>query len=472
MNRLPIRWRLTLAFGLALAAVLTAVGIFLQARLHSQLDLGIQRDLRARAGQLGGLLTRSPIESLPQTPSAQLEPDENIAQILRPDGTVVAASSYGNLALLTPAQLAAASRTETIVDRPGDKALDESIRILAQPVRARGELFIVLVTDSLDERNETLASLLRLEVVGLGAALLAACTVGYLVAGSALRPVEALRRRASEISGEALLDDEPARLPVSETDDEIGRLGSTLAAMLDRIRTAQRARQEALDRQRRFLADASHQLRTPLAIIKAEVELAQADGNEPASLRAALDSTGEEAERLRQLTDQLLVLAAADEQRLRVRTEQVPLNELLNQAAERARPRAVREGRTITVRADDAVVVADPQRLEHALGNLVDNALLHGDGEVELLGQQVGGVVRLQVRDHGNGFAADYLAHPFERFSSPATLGRGSGLGLAIVQAIAEAHGGRARVSNDGGGSVIMELPASGHRSIGPDLAP
>jgi hypothetical protein len=87
MSRLPIRWRLTVAFGLALAIVLTAVGIFLHARLRAELDIGIERDLRVRADQLGGLLARSPIEELPQTPSAELEPDENIAQILQPDGT-------------------------------------------------------------------------------------------------------------------------------------------------------------------------------------------------------------------------------------------------------------------------------------------------------------------------------------------------------------------------------------------------
>ena len=459
MSRLPIRWRLTVAFGLAVAIVLTAVGIFLHARLRAELDIGIERDLRVRADQLGGLLSRSPIEELPQTTSAELEPDENIAQILRPDGTVVAASSYPNVALLTPAQLAAAASAETMTDREGDRALDESVRVFAHPVRARGETFIVVVTDSLDERDETLGSLLRLELVGLGAALLASCAVGYLVAGLALRPVDALRRRASEISGDQLLDAERARLPVSPIRDEIGRLGATLAAMLDRLRGSQLAQRDLLERQRRFLADASHQLRTPLAIIKAEVELARAGGDDPAALRAALDSAGEEAERLGKLTDQLLVLAAADEQRLSVQPQQIRLDELLAQVAERARPQLLKQGRTITVRAEPSLILADPQRLEHALGNLVDNALVHGAGEIELAAWSAGDVVRVQVRDHGNGFAAKYLAHPFERFASTAAAGRGNGLGLAIVQAIAEAHGGTAQLGNDGGGSVIMELP-------------
>jgi signal transduction histidine kinase len=162
--------------------------------------------------------------------------------------------------------------------------------------------------------------------------------------------------------------------------DEIGRLGATLAAMLDRLRVSQLAQRDLLERQRRFLADASHQLRTPLA-------------------------------------------------------------------------------RTITVRAEPSLILADPQRLEHALGNLVDNALVHGAGEIELASWRTGDVVRVQVRDHGNGFAADYLANPFQRFASSNGAGRENGLGLAIVQAIAEAHGGTAQLGNDGGGSVIMELP-------------
>jgi signal transduction histidine kinase len=460
MSRLPIRWRLTLAFGLALAIVLAAVGIFLHDRLRAELDIGIERDLRVRADQLGGLLTRSPIEELPQTPSAVLEPDENIAQILRPDATVVAASSYPNVPLLTPAQLAAAATGETTADRKGDQALDESIRIFAQHVQARGETFIVVVTDSLDERDETLASLLRLEIVGLGAALLASCAVGYLVARLALQPVEALRKRASEISGDQLLGAEQAQLPVSSVRDEIGRLGATLAAMLDRLRGSQLAQRGLLERQRRFLADASHQLRTPLAIIRAEVELAQAGGDDPVALRAAIDSAGEEADRLGQLTDQLLVLAAADEQRLSVQPQEVRLDELLAQVAGRAGPRLLRLGRRITVRAEPSLILADPHRLELALGNLIDNALVHGAGEIELVGRRTGDVVRVQVRDQGSGFAADYLAHPFERFASSAVDGRGNGLGLAIVQAIAEAHGGTAQLNNDGGGSVIMELPA------------
>ncbi len=391
MSRLPIRWRLTLAFALALTAVLTAAGVFLYAQLRADVDVTIERDLRMRADQLSGLLIRSPISELTTTHAEDLEPDETIAQILTPAGQVVAASSFADVRLLTPEQLQIAGNRELFVDRPGDTKLDESLRVFASPVHARGETYIVVVTDSLDERAQTLASTLGVEIVGLGAALVASCGVGYWVAGLALRPVEALRQRAAAISGDDLADGTREPLPVSPVADEIGRLGRTLNDMLDRIGRAQAAQREALEQQRQFLADASHQLRTPLAIIKAEVELAQSGTTKGDDLHATMTSIGEETDRLSGLTDELLLLAAADEQRLTLNRESVKVRGLLTDVAERGRGRAQLEGRTIMVQSDDSMITADRERLEYALGNLLDNALTHGAGNVELVGQRSGG---------------------------------------------------------------------------------
>ena len=466
MNRLPIRWKLTLAFALALTTVLTAVGVFLHVQLSTDVDRDIQHDLRTRAAQLSGLLMREPISALPTAAAEQLEPDETIAQILTPTGDVVAATAYADVELLTPEQLQAAAVGELVVDRPGDARLDESLRLLAMPVHARNQTFIVVVTDSLDERAQTLASSLGVEIVGLAAALVASCGVGYWVSGLALRPVEELRRRAAAISGDDLADAERAPLPVSPVADEIGRLGRTLNDMLDRIALAQAAQRDALDHQRRFLADASHQLRTPLAIIKAEVELAQSGTTKDDDLRATMTSIGEETDRLSRLTEQLLILAAADEHRLSLNREPVKLRSLLEDVAERGRSRAKLQGRTITVQSDAATVVADPRRLEYALGNLLDNALIHGAGELELISEQRGDVVELHVRDHGTGFSDSYLAHPFVRFAPTASTGRGTGLGLAIVQAIIEAHGGVVSLANDAGASVTLLLPIDPTRPV------
>ena len=466
MNRLPIRWKLTLAFALALTIVLTAVGIFLHFQLSTDVDRDIERDLRTRAAQLSGLLMREPISALPTSAAEQLEPDETIAQILTPTGGVVAATAYADVRLLTPEQLRDAAVGELFVDRPGDTHLDESLRIFAMPVHARGEAFVVVVTDSLDERAQTLASTLGVEIVGLAAALIASCGAGYWVSGLALRPVEELRRRAAAISGDDLADTQRAPLPVSPVPDEVGRLGRTLNDMLDRIGRAQAAQRDALEQQRRFLADASHQLRTPLAIIKAEVELAQSGTTRGDDLQAALTSIGEETDRLSRLTEQLLVLAAADEQRLSLSRESVKLGDLLEEVADRGRGRAQLQGRTITVESDETTVSADRQRLEYALGNLMDNALTHGAGDLELRGRRDGEVVELHVRDHGSGFPESYLAHPFVRFAPTASTGRGTGLGLAIVQAITEAHGGVVSLANDHGASVRLALPIDPTRPV------
>jgi two-component system, OmpR family, sensor kinase len=466
MRRLPIRWKLTLAFALGLVVVLAALGVFLHAQLSANVDAAIERDLRARADQLRELVIRSPISALPTTQTEDLVPDETIAQILTPDGRVVAASSFADVRLLTPEQLQAAASNELFVDRPGDAVLDESLRVFAMPVHARDEAYIVVVTDSLDERSKALASALAIEVVGLTAALIASCGIGYWVSGLALRPVEALRRRAAAISGDDLADAAPAPLPVSPVDDEIGRLGRTLNDMLDRIGRAQAAQRDALQQQRLFLADASHQLRTPLAIIKAEVELAQSGTTKDHDLRATMASIGEETDRLSGLTEQLLLLAAADEDRLTLSRELMNLHDLLADVAERGRGRAQLDGRTITVRSDQARIMADRERLEYALGNLLDNALTHGAGDVELIGKRTDDGTEIQVRDHGAGFSESYLAHPFVRFAPTASSGRGTGLGLAIVQAIAEAHGGVVSLVNDHGATVTLSLPADPARPV------
>jgi two-component system OmpR family sensor kinase len=473
MSQLPIRWKLTLAFALGLTVVLAVSSVLLHFQMMANIDATIERDLRTRADQLSELVVKSPTSELTTTRSEDLEPDETIAQVLTPAGQVVAASSYADMRLLTPEQLQAAAIKELLVDRPRDAMLDESLRIFAMPVSTRDGPFIIVVTDSLTERARTLASPVEVQVAKLVAALLVSCVIGYWVSGLALRPVEALRRRAAAISGDDLADAKRAPLPVSPVDDEIGRLGRTLNDMLDRIGKAQAAQRDVLEQQRLFLADASHQLRSPLAIIKAEVELAQSGTTQGDDLRAAMTSIGEETDRLSELTEQLLLLAAADEQRLSLSRESIKLRDLLNEAADRGRGRAQQQGRTISVESDNTTISADRRRLEYALDNLVDNALSHGAGDLELVAQRVGDRVELQVRDHGPGFSDSYLAHPFIRFAPTASTGRGTGLGLAIVQAITEAHGGAVSLASDAGASVTLSLPMNPTRAVAaPGTAP
>ena len=242
-------------------------------------------------------------------------------------------------------------------------------------------------------------------------------------------------------------------------DDEIGRLGATLNAMLARLERSRAAEQEAVAKERRFVADASHELRTPLTILKSEIDVALGAERAPGELLAALASAGEEADRLIRLAEDLLVLARADEGELRLVPETVALRELLDGAAARNGGR----GEIVVDAPAGLTVVADRQRLLQALSNMLDNALRHGDGRIELSAEDGGGQVRIGVRDHGSGFPPGFAARAFERFARPdaARSGGGAGLGLAIVEAIARAHGGSATAGGaDPGARVTIVLPA------------
>ncbi len=222
--------------------MLLGVGAFLYLRFEAELSNGLDRGLRSRAGEIAGLVQRSPA-GVARSDASALETDESVAQVLDARGRVLASTEATAAPLLTPGQLARARRGPTFAERPGDARLDEAARLLALPVEARGQQYVVVVGASIDEQREALSSLLVQEAIGFAGALLAAVAAGYLVAGVALRPVEAIRREADRITGEP-----DRRLPVPPVDDELGRLGTTLNAMLDRLDRALAAEREAAER--------------------------------------------------------------------------------------------------------------------------------------------------------------------------------------------------------------------------------
>ena len=265
--------------------------------------------------------------------------------------------------------------------------LQDESRLLAVPVRARGRRLVAVVGTSTEARAESQADLAQLLLVGGPVALLLASLAAYGVAAAALRPVEAMRARAAEVS----TAEPDQRLPVPPTHDEIARLGVTLNAMLGRLG-------EALAHERRFVADASHELRTPLAILKTELDLALSQERSPAELRAALASASEETDRLTQLAEDLLTIAQTDQGELPVRLAPTNVGEVLSGVARRFSRRAEEGGRDIEVSVEPGLEVAgDRMRLDQALGNLLDNALRYGSGPVEPRGVNRDGSVELHV---------------------------------------------------------------------------
>ncbi len=453
MARVPIRVRLTLAFTGVMAVVLALTGLFLYLRLESDLDSTIDRSLRGRADDVGALVLNGGAGLRAGGSDRLTEQGESFAQVLGANGAVVDGTPrLGTRPLLGAAELERARRDALVVEKPSIAGEDEAVRLLATPIQTQRSRYVVVVGTSLEARGDALESLLAQLLIGGPLALVLSALAGYGLAAGALRPVESMRREAEAVSAA-----EPGRrLSPPPADDEIGRLGRTLNAMLERLETA-------LERERRFVSDASHELRTPLASLRTELELAQRRQRTREELEGALRSAAEETERLSQLAEDLLVLARSQGGELPVRRERLRVDELLGTVRERFERRAAEAGRGLAVDADGVMELsADRLRTEQALGNLVENALRHGRGRIRLEARREDGRVELHVRDEGPGFATGFIEHAFEPFrrADPARTGSGAGLGLAIVDVIARAHGGAAHVANrDCGTDAWLELP-------------
>src|SRR5882724_4545209 len=434
MSRLPIRLRVTAAFALAMAVVLAGSGWFLYSRLGSHLELALNRELELRSQDLAALV-KQPRASLENDNGGRfVEHGESYAELVDSRGRVVDATpGVGRTALLTQAELRAAERGPIFARRSSTPGLDEPSRLLATPVERSGRRIVLVVGATAQNRAETLNSFRDELLIAGPIALVLASLFGYFLAGLSLRQVESMRRRAAAISAETPGE----RLPVPSTGDEVELLGKTLNEMLDRL-------EAALERERDFVADAGHELRTPLALLRTELELALRHGESVDELREAVRRSSDEANRLTQLAEDLLLIARSDRGRLRLQLETLDVSTLLAAVATRFSWRADDAGRALTVEAPVGMSVeADRLRIEQALGNLVDNALRHGNGAVTLSATRADGTVSLRVGDEGAGFPKEFVARAFERFSRPdhSRASPGSGLGLSIVKTIVEAHG-------------------------------
>jgi heavy metal sensor kinase len=453
LARVPIRLRLTLAFAIAMAVVLLATGLFLYLRLEAALDQAIDQSLRGRADDVAALVRVSGFALREEGWSRLVDQEANVAQVLDPDGVILDSTpGVGGHRLLTDPQLARAAQAMIMVDRPLVPGFDDPLRLLATPVQGQHGPVVVIVGASVEEQKEALESLLAQMLLGGPIVLLLASLLGYSLAAATLRPVESMRREAEAVSAA-----KPGRrLPLPPANDEIARLGSTLNTMLGRL-------ESALARERQFVSDASHELRTPLAALRTELEIALRRKRTPEEMEAAMRSAEEETERLCRLAEDLLVLARADDGSLPVRQEQLPATELLTAVRERYGLQAADVGRPLQIQADDQLELhVDRLRVEQALGNLVENALLHGRGRILLIARRRDGRVELHVRDEGSGFPPEFIERAFDRFSrsDSARQGPGVGLGLAIVDLIARAHGGSAHAANhNGGADAWLELP-------------
>lgn len=306
---------------------------------------------------------------------------------------------------------------------------------------------------STEARELTLRSLDGLLVIG-GVLLLAAFGVAsWFLASAALRPVVRLQRGAERLAGSG----ERASLPVGEAKDEIARLATTLNSFLDEVR-------DSADREKRMVSDAAHELRTPLAALKTQLEIAREDSADP-RLDAQLSSAETSVDRLTDLATNLLELARLEQgDAASPRADAAALEEQFLASVDRARLLALRRGISVEYELDtlSSAVRTSPSSFGRLCDNLLANAVAAAQSEVRVRLTEESGSLRLTVDDDGPGMPDDFIPLAFERFSrsDSARTSTGSGLGLSLVKAIVESAGGQVAVANSSPGlTARVSLP-------------
>lgn len=454
---MPLRLRLAVLFALATVIAIAVAGVAFLHQLGDDLHEALDSGLRARL-----IAVTEELATDGTLPS--FGPGQEFSVVQNLDGGIVAATPNSSGMVLTPEQREQALTGEVAftTEVGGDRT-----RVLAATTSlGPGRVLVVVGTgnDIADDAVERVRG--ALVVVGPIAAVLAGLAA-WIMAAAALRPVEQMRREAASISEHDL----ERRLAVPATRDEVAALGATMNSLLGRLH-------DAVGRDRRFIADASHEIRTPLAILRTELDLAARPGRSREALRQAVTGASQETERLIRLSEDLLLLARADNHQPTLHIAEVRLHELLSTGARRGRARDHQP--PVEPRCpEDLVVAVDADRLLQALDNLLDNAILHTPESTPVrlvAGRGADGGVEIAVIDAGPGLPPDFLPRAFERFHRAEHARSrdtgGTGLGLSIVRSIAEAHGGGATIENRAGGGcrAVLRLPPS--VLIGPKPSP
>jgi signal transduction histidine kinase len=443
---LSLRARLTVLATVLVALALVAGTVLLVVALHRSLVAGLDESARQRAGDVATLVDTGQLSD--PIPVAAGTP---LVQVVDADDRVRAASPGGDrlVPILRPRDVAAV-RDGAVRTVDGSRlGLSGQLRVIGEPAGTAEEPQTVLVAMALSE-VESSVQVVRTALL-IGAPLLVAgfAVVCWSLVGSALRPVAALRRGAEEITATR-----PAgRLPVPAAEDEVRRLAVTLNDMLDRL-------ERSSARQRSFVADAAHELRSPLTAIRAQLEVARAHPGDADWSQTATDALVD-VERLSRLVDDLLVLARIEDGGHRPRPESVDLGQIADDVV----ARTVSDVALRRSGDDEVAVLGEVDALTRVVSNLVDNAARHARTGVTIdVRRQPGDGVRLTVADDGPGIPAEDRTRVFERFTrldgARSRDAGGSGLGLSIVRELVRAYGGDVRLEDNGPGlRAVVTLP-------------
>ena len=441
-----VRVRITLAAVVVTALAVGAAGWLLVLSVEDAQVADIRRNVNDYLDGVAGRLEAGddPQDALTAAdgtpPPAQLrvtdESGDVVATSLEPDDSVDDGAGARPAPDETPRGDEVVAPADTIARTVETPAGDLTV-IAAAPVDQ--------VARNVDALTDRLA-------IGLPALVALVGVIAWVLVGRALRPVEAIRAEVEQITGSTM----HRRVPEPRTGDEVGRLAQTMNTMLGRL-------EDAATRQRRFVSDASHELRSPVAVLRAGLELARARSDQP-HVQDMLDNLLAEEGRLEALLDDLLLLAAHEEGGRAVAPAQ-PVDLASLAAAEAERPRRVPV--RLVAPPDGAIVTGARSQLARVLSNVVDNAARHAASGIEITLSSGGGRVRVLVDDDGRGIPEADRERVFERFTrldeGRARNAGGTGLGLAVVRAIITSHGGTVTVAESprGGARLVADLPAT-----------
>jgi two-component system, OmpR family, sensor kinase len=474
---LPVRWRLTLFIALAIGVILLALGLAIY--LWSRWSLLDHVEKNAQSG------AEVVAQTLEKGEHLSTAPDED-DQLFHDEVAVIIRDKNGEV--LQKINLPVGGSTAFDVWRTalknGEQAYDKSVRVgdndyyvyavaIDPSSSSRSRARVVEFGKSYNDTEETLEVLRTVLATGIGAAFLLSIGGAYLLAGAALRPVDAVTSAARKM-GEGDLS---KRLPVANPKDELGRLVITINALLSRLEAAFVRREEALERQRRFAADASHELRTPLTAISGHARMLDewALKEDPQRAKRSVGVIRREASRMRSLAESLLALTRGDEEGAGLKVGRYDLSAVAKEAAQATRD--ANDGKVsieCVLPKGEVEATFDRDRAFQVATILLDNAVRYTpeSSHVTVSVREDGDWVALEVSDTGVGIPEDQLPLIFERFhrADPSRSKGGAGLGLSIARQIAESHGGQIRAkSTPGTGSTFtLLLPRNGSGSPPP----
>lgn len=464
MRARTLRATLTLSYAGALAIFVSLSGLTYYQVFAHQLDLDADAELRELTDGVHGYLRFH--AGVPDLMYDRNDPEEvsfvqeatTYYQVYdaRTGRLLVRSPALEPLGVsYTPGEVRSLVRHPGIHDvQTGQRRIRMSSSLIAP---APGEEYLLQVGVPLDQRDGALARFLSLLLWSLPAGLFAVVAIGRWMAARALSPLARLARAARTIG----VDDLHRRLPVRGTGDELDAVADAFNAVVSRL-------EHSVSEMKQFSAAMAHELRTPLAALRGEMELALRHSRSPAEYQRALVSQLEEIDKLARLIGQLLTLARADAGQIPLARKSVNLGALSADLLSDLEPVAHAKGLTLECQCPaDVFVTGDAEWIERMLINLVDNAMKFtpAGGRISLSVARENGVARLEVRDTGIGMSAGVLAHAFERFyqadSARSSDNEGAGLGLSLVKWIADRHEAAIDIASrvDEGTIVTLRLP-------------